>query len=101
MKISIEQTGGFAGISNSYNVDTERIPPNEAEKIKKIVQDGQLFSLSHPIPTLPQKGSADYQSFKVTLEDNETKHIVECNQFNIPNELRLLIDYVKHDILKK
>jgi len=99
MKISIQRSGGIAGINRSYIVDTDTLSPDETRKIKKMVQDGRLFELRSPPPTIT-KGSADYYSYSITLDDNGTEHIVNCNQFNVQKELKLLIDYVENSIVK-
>ncbi len=95
MKISIQRSGGFAGINRSYIVDTDTLTPDVTRKIKKMVQDGRLFELRSPPPTIT-KGSADYYSYSVTLDDNGKEHTVNCNQFNVRKELKLLIDYLEN-----
>lgn len=41
------------------------------------------------------KGAADYLNYKITLEEGHRNSVIECNQFDMDNDLKSLIRYVE------
>jgi hypothetical protein len=41
------------------------------------------------------KGAADYLNFKITLEEGPQNSVIECNQFDMNDDLKSLISYVE------
>jgi len=92
MKISVKQTGGFAGISMVANVDSTTLPPLEAEKLQKIVQNSNFFQLPSRLPS-QDRNAADYLNYKITVETEDKKNTVEASENSLSSDLRNLVDF--------
>ena len=42
------------------------------------------------------KGAADYLNYKITLEEGTRNSVIECNQFDMDDDLKSLIRYVEN-----
>jgi hypothetical protein len=47
------------------------------------------------------KGAADYYTYKISFQDGSKRKIIECNQFNIQNDLKSLVNYVESNSKNK
>ena len=92
MKIKIERSGGVAGLSITREMDTKELPTSLAIKVKKIIEDTKSSSL--PLKVTP-KGAADHYNYKISIQEGENEMVMECNQFNLQNDLKSLIKYVE------
>lgn len=90
MKIKIERSGGLAPITNSSEIDVKDLPPELIPTTKKIMQKQKTLS-ARP----PPRGAADYYSYKIVIQDGSKKRELECNQFNMDNDLKTLVKYVE------
>lgn len=98
MIIKVERSGGFAGIASSNEIETNTLPDVIVTTVNRIKKDqGSFSSLLHSSP----KGSADYFTYKITIQDGPKKSIIECNQLNVPDNLRSLIRYVETNSKKE
>ena len=43
MKIHLERSGGFAGITSSTTVDTKALTPNDVNELQNLIQKAKLF----------------------------------------------------------
>jgi len=92
MRMTIERTGGFAGISMRKVVDTDTLPENEAKQLRQLVDAADFFRLSKTIASKsPQPDRFVYQ---LTVEDNGKQHSVEVGEQAMPGTLRPLIDWM-------
>ena len=92
MKIKVEQSGGFAGITSRHEIDTDKVPPSIEGTIKNLLEGKKSplpFSLSRP------KGSADYLSYKITIQNGMKSRVIECNEFGMDKSVKSLISYVQ------
>jgi hypothetical protein len=94
-KIYFERSGGFAGISISTMVDIYSLPPDEAHKIQRMIDNAKEF-LYQPskLPLSPVQG-ADYFKYKVSVETEQKRYTIETNDITMPSELRPLINYLE------
>ncbi|MEH1944371.1 MAG: protealysin inhibitor emfourin [Nostoc sp.] len=94
MRISFERTGGFAGITKKTTVDTDTLPPNEANTLPQLVEAADLFRLPEHI-TSPNSQSDRFQ-YKLTVEDNGKQHTVTVGEAALPGTLRPLIEWLQN-----
>jgi hypothetical protein len=90
MRIRVERTGGLAGIQISNEIDANGLPSVLLQTARKIMQDKKRFSLKSGL-----KGSADHYVYKISVQDGNNQSVIECNQFNIGDDLRSLVRYVE------
>lgn len=91
MKIKIETFGGVAGIVTSKEIEAEKFPPSIMNKIRDIFNDKKHCPMKTPIP----KGAADHFNYRITLRDGTGDKTIECNEYNIDNDVKDLVSYVK------
>lgn len=98
MKIRIERSGGFAGIPLFKEMDTKELPPSLAHIAEKIIETKKISSLpmkSHP------KGCADHYTYKISIQDGTNLRVIECNQYDIKDDLKSLVKYVERNSKQK
>ncbi|MFI5405351.1 MAG: protealysin inhibitor emfourin [Nitrososphaerales archaeon] len=94
MKIKIERSGGLAGITSSHEIDTDKVPRSLEGTIKKLLEGKKspmAISSSRP------KGSADYLSYKITIQNGMKNRVIDCNEFGMDKSVKSLISYVQNN----
>jgi hypothetical protein len=94
VRISVERSGGFAGIPLTKKIDESDLPPSLISMAKKIILDKNQFSL--PMKS-PPRGAADHYFYKISIEDGGKQTIINCDQYNIKNDLKLLVNHILKD----
>lgn len=92
MIIKLERTGGFAGLPMLNKIDAKDLPSKLVNVAKAIMLDQRSYTL--PM-TKTHKGSADYYSYKISIQDAGNQRIIECNELNIEDDLKLLVKYIE------
>lgn len=98
MIIKIERTGGLAGLSEKSELDSDDLPPSLETIAKKMINSTkklQMTSKSTP------KGAADHYTYKISIRDGVNENMIECNQYDIQDDLKSLIKYVERNSNKK
>ena len=93
MIIKVERSGGFAGIPVSNEIDANNLPSALVTKLKKIMENTNSSTL--PIKDTP-RGSADHYTYKISIQDGVNVKVIECNQFNIEDDLKSLVKYIEN-----
>jgi hypothetical protein len=91
--IKVERSGGFAGIPISNEIDAENLPSSLVTKLKKIMESTNSSTL--PIKDTP-RGAADHYTYKISIQDGVNVKVIECNQFNIEDDLKSLVKYIEN-----
>jgi Emfourin len=92
LKIRVERSGGLAGIPISNEMDEKDLPSALIRTAKKIMEKTKSYSL--PSKSTP-RGAADHYSYKISIMDGAIKRVIECNQYDLHDDLRSLIKYVE------
>jgi len=92
VKVQFARTGGVAGIRLTVTLDTETLPPAEADRLRRLVAAARLFDqpASRPSPA-PETDRFQYQ---VTVEDGSRIKKVEMDESSVPGTFRPLLDYL-------
>lgn len=98
MKIQFKRTGGFAGMKRECSLDTEALPPGEAERLLLQIREAGFFDLPGKFP-VPKKG-ADYFQYTIVIENEGRTHSVEVSEPMLPDSLRPLVRSLV-DVLQK
>jgi hypothetical protein len=94
MRIYLERTGGFAGMSRTMTVDTTSIPKETANLLPQLLEESNFFNLPAYIDSpSPQPDRLQYQ---LTIEDNGQTHSVSVGESSIPTNLKPLIEWVNN-----
>lgn len=94
MRISFERRGGFAGISKKKSVDTATLSAKEVQELSRLVEVADLFKLPEEIVSSNSQG--DRFQYRVTIEDNDQQHTVTVSETALPENLRLLIEWLNN-----
>ncbi len=92
MRISLERSGGFAGMKVRRVIDSNDLPPSEAELLAALLKRSKFFELP-PELTSPSPG-ADRFHYRLTVESDEGVRTVEASDASVPDGMRQLIDWL-------
>jgi len=96
--IKVERSGGFAGIPISNQIDSKDLPSTLVLKLNKIMENTEadlLSSVGTP------KGASDHFTYKISVKDGASERVIECNQYNLQDDLKSIITYVEGSSKKK
>lgn len=91
MKISLETSGGFAGLHRSISIDTESLSYDEKERLLELVKSANLFNARSAKP----KRGADYIIYKIKVEEEGKSNTIEVTDISMSKALRELVDFLK------
>jgi Emfourin len=100
MKINFEQKGGILGVNNNISINTDYLNPDEAFKLRQLIDNAKFFELPTHSLERPQRG-ADYFEYKITIEGRDRKHHVKTTDITMPPNLGPLIRYLRKKVLEK
>jgi hypothetical protein len=96
--IKVERSGGFAGIPVSNEIDAKDLPSTLVTRLNKIMENTKSSKL--PLSVTP-RGAADHFTYKISVKDGANERVIECNQYNLQDDLKSLIKYVEGYSKKK
>jgi hypothetical protein len=92
MRVSVVRGGGFGGLVRVVTVDSDRLPPEDAQELKALVRGAhlpdQLGGRSQ------EDAQADRFIYEVTAEDEGRVRRVRFLEQSLPPEVRALITWV-------
>ena len=92
MNIEFVRSGGFAGIRLAGSFDTEKLPPEQAATLGKLIDGAGFFRLSDQIkPTSPVTDQFEY---RITISSANQTHSVVVGESVVPSGLRPLLDFL-------
>ena len=92
MRVSLERTGGFAGIRMTSTADTDTLPPEDAQKLQQLVDGANFFQL--PTTIVSQRPQPDRFQYKLTVEDQDRCHTGLVSEAALPANVRPLTDFL-------
>ncbi len=92
MRIEFVRSGGFAGISLTARVDSEKLSPDEAKALEQKVNDAGFFDLPEQIK--PASPGADMFEYSVTVALLTRTHTVVVTETVVPEKLRPLLNHL-------
>ena len=92
MRIEIERTGGFAGLTRTAAVDTAFLPPEKAALVHDAIAAARFFEL--PALLEGDAPGADRLHYQITVIGPERRHTVQVGESALRGPLRPLVDVV-------
>ena len=92
MRIEFSRSGGVAGIRLTATLDTERLPPQEAARLRRLISTACFFD--QPSSLKSSTSEADRFQYQVTVEEGDRIKKVEIDESCIPRTFQPLIDYL-------
>ena len=98
MKIIIERSGGLTGIVVSHEMEIKDLPQSMVNK-----NSGDTLTTTSPITenVIAKKEIADHFNYRVTFKDGTQNKVVECNQYDIKDNIKDVIRYVEAELERK
>ena len=78
-------------------MDAKDLPPTLVDTLKKIMVNAKSYS--SPLKSTP-RGAADHFTYKILIKDGINQSVIECNEYNIHDELKSLIRYLERNSRK-
>ena len=88
MRIQLERSGGFAGISRRADVETTRLPAAERAEIERLAQ---AVDLDH-LPAPPPRPGADRFQYELSITDQGRRRSASFVDGQVTPAMRALID---------
>ncbi len=92
MRISFERSGGFAGITMKTAVDEKDLAPDEAQKLRKLVEEADFFNSPGKITS--RSPQPDRFQYELKLEENDRQHTVTMSEEAMPARLKPLVNWL-------
>jgi hypothetical protein len=93
MRIEVQRSGGFTGVSAKGSVDTAELPPEVAAELEALVSRLNLSELAGRDAPRDQRGADQFQ-YDVVVEDAKGRHEISLRERDMPPELRQLVTRV-------
>ena len=93
MRMSVERSGGFAGINQSNSVSTDQMPAGEVEKLVGLVEAAGFFELPSVIGSTEPGG--DRFQYKISVEGERGTHTVQVDEAAVPPSLQPVLNWMK------
>ena len=90
MRIYFERSGGFTGIILAVELDTSRLPNEEARQLEDMVASLDFFKLPEQF-TSPNPG-VDRFEYKITVSKGFRRHTVLVSESVTPEAMRPLLE---------
>ncbi|PMB40712.1 hypothetical protein CEN40_21600 [Fischerella thermalis CCMEE 5205] len=99
MRISLQRTGGFAGISKKVIVDTAKLPPEETQQLSQLLEAANFYSLPPKINA--PANQPDRFQYTIIVEENNQQHTLTVGEAALSETLKSLIEWVNNTASKK
>jgi hypothetical protein len=90
MKVSVKKSGGYAGVSENFSVDTSQIDGQAAQQIENMIQSIGFFSF----PADAAGVGSDLMRYEITVDDGQRQHTIAFSDDGSPqtDSLRWLVE---------
>ena len=92
MRISIERSGGFAGMTMRTAIDEKDLEPDEAQKLRRLVEKANFFNLSKKI--MARSPRPDRFQYELSLKESGRQHTVTMSEEAMPENLKPLVKWL-------
>ena len=92
MRISFERSGGFAGITMKTAVDEKDLTPDEAQKLRQLVEETDFFNSPGKITS--RSPQPDRFQYELKLEEKGRQNTVTVSEEVLPEKLKPLIQWL-------
>ena len=73
-------------------LDTEMLPPKEAERLRRLIVSAALLDLPASLKSVTPR--PDQFQYRVVVEEGDRKKQVDMNEASIPETFQPLLDYL-------
>ena len=97
MRIQFKMEGGiayFPGLSKPITIDSDQLPKQESDELKRLVNATRFFDLPTTMSSL-SPGAADYRQYTITIQDEGKQHTVHLTDLIEDPNLQALLAYLR------
>ncbi len=91
MKIKLTESGGFAGLVNEHELDSDDLVPKEAEAFSKLVKSSGIESSEIRLSNSPR----DLKQYDLVIRDGDREVSVTYDDRTVPETAKPLISYLR------
>jgi hypothetical protein len=88
--INFKRTGGIMGRETEVDIDLNRLPASESQRVHQLVTESKFFEI--PLFNSPVSTSPDEFEYTITIVAGNSIHTVRASDTAMPRSLRPLID---------
>lgn len=92
LKITFEQSGGIAGLRFDTTLETAGLPPEDAQKLRRMVDDADFFNL--PPRIVSPRPQPDRFQYKLKVQESNRQHTVTVSEEALPASLAPLVKWL-------
>lgn len=93
MRVVIERSGGFAGMSRIQSFSTDDMPADDGKKLRDLVDASGFYELPSVIHS--DEPVPDAFRYKITVDGERGTHTVETDEGAMPTRLQPILNWVK------
>jgi hypothetical protein len=96
VRVQFQTSGGigyFPGLAAPRTFDIDSLDDTTRQQLIRLLQETDFFNLPAHMP--PHAGSADHQTYRITIEDGARRHTVNVSDPVPLGPLRELIDALR------
>lgn len=91
MRVRLVQSGGFAGIVKSCEVDTSILSPDQAEELERLVRASGISGSGAYLSATAR----DLSQYEITIEDGRDRLSVVFDDASVPEAARAMLAFLK------
>lgn len=90
MKIKFRQTGGFAGLAKSAEINHKDLSKEESDILNSLVEQSKFFEIPEPTPN----AAPDIEQYSISVESEGKTREMHVSRANVPETLKPLIKHI-------
>lgn len=90
MKIKFRKSGGYAGLISGCEIDTNSLPPDQAQELDSLVKRSGILSAG----SARSEAGRDLGNYHITVTTDEGTHQVSFDDMTAPESARALLEYL-------
>ncbi|HII92890.1 MAG TPA: hypothetical protein HA262_12190 [Methanosarcina sp.] len=95
MHVDFEFSGGYANINLIYRGDTEKLPPEIASKLLRLIESSGVLDIQQSEITSNRTGPPDVFFYKLSLYEGGKKKSLSFNDATVPDQLKPLLELLQ------
>jgi hypothetical protein len=97
IKLRIVKGGGIAGFRFESRIDSDKLTPEQARELRKLIDAAHFFELP---AQFPDSGVRDGFGYHITVEVGGKKHSVNVDESLVPKDLLPLINWKQLELVR-
>jgi len=92
LKVHFHRSGGFAGITRSFIIDSDALPQEKANELKSLASNEEIKKL--PSNMKARSRGADRYQYRIDIEDENHKHTIDVDEGSVPEPVAPLLEWL-------